>query len=185
VNTLLRPYVDMSGSAWRAQSADGVAAPVAAADLAQFQRATTIRDAFFAAGGTAPSIRFDITPVSVDRATKQATLDLDGTTVTASHEPPRSTQITWPSSAQTSVARLAFDPPPAGQTSVLQDTGPWSMLRLFARGKFHPGASSDRYMLTFQFGDRQVTFEIRMSSGPNPFTPSLLQDFRCPEVSGK
>jgi type VI secretion system protein ImpL len=40
-------------------------------------------------------------------------------------------------------------------------------------------------MLTFQIGDRQVTFEIRTNSAPNPFTPSLLQDFRCPEVSGK
>jgi type VI secretion system protein ImpL len=185
VNTLLRPYVDMSGPAWHPQSADNVAAPVATADLAQFQRAANIRDAFFAAGGTAPSIRFDITPISVDRTTKQATLDLGGTTVVASHDPPRSTQITWPNPAQTSAARLAFDPPPAGQTSALQDNGPWSMFRLFARGKFRPGASADRYLLTFQIGDRQATFEIRTNSGPNPFAPSLLQDFRCPEMGAK
>ncbi len=185
VNTLLRPYVDMSGPAWHPQSADNVAAPVATADLAQFQRAANIRDAFFAAGGTAPSIRFDITPISVDRTTKQATLDLGGTTVVASHDPPRSTQITWPNPAQTSAARLAFDPPPAGQTSALQDNGPWSMFRLFARGKFRPGASADRYLLTFQIGDRQATFEIRTNSGPNPFAPGLLQDFRCPEMGAK
>jgi type VI secretion system protein ImpL len=184
VNTLLRPYVDMSGPAWRPQVADNVAAPVAAADLAQFQRAANIRDAFFAAGGTTPSIRFDITPVNLDRTTKQATLELDGTTVTASHGPPRSTQITWPSPTQTSTARVVFDPPPAGQPAVLQDAGPWSMFRLFGRGKLHPGASPDRYTLTFQVGDRQVTFEIRANSGPNPFAPGLLQDFRCPEVSG-
>jgi type VI secretion system protein ImpL len=189
VNTLLRPYVDMSGPAWHLQVADGVTAPVSAADLAQFQRAATIRDAFFAAGGTAPSIRFDITPVSVDRTTKQATLDLGGTIVTASHEPPRSTQITWPNASQASAARLAFDPPPAGQTGAqmgaLQDTGPWSMFRLFGRGKIRPGPSADRYTLTFQIGDRQATFEIRTNTGPNPFTPGPLQDFRCPEVHGK
>lgn len=184
VNTLLRPYVDMSDPAWHPKAADSVAAPVSAADLAQFQRAANIRDAFFAAAGTLPSIRFDITPTSVDRTTKQATLDLDGTTVTASHEPPRPTQITWPAPVLNSTARLTFDPPPAGQPGVLQDSGSWSMFRLFGRGKLHPGVSPDRYTLTFQIGDRQATFELRASSGFNPFTPNLLQDFRCPEVGG-
>jgi type VI secretion system protein ImpL len=184
VNTLLRPYVDMSGPAWHPKTADNVPSPVSAADLAQFQRAANIRDAFFAAGGTLPSIRFDITPTSVDRTTKQATLDLDGTTVTASHEPPRPTQITWPAPVLNSTARLTFDPPLAGQAGGLQESGSWSMFRLFGRGKLHPGASPDRYTLTFQIGDRQATFELRASSGFNPFTPNLLQDFRCPEVGG-
>jgi type VI protein secretion system component VasK len=103
-----------------------------------------------------------------------------------------------------STARLTFDPPPAGQAGgsqagvlqagvlqagvlqagVLQESGSWSMFRLFGRGKLHPGASPDRYTLTFQIGDRQATFELRASSGFNPFTPNLLQDFRCPEVGG-
>ncbi len=185
VNTLLRPYVDMSGAAWHPRTADGVAAPVATADLAQFQRAASIRDAFFAAGGTAPSLRFDITPVSVDRTTRQATLDLDGTPVTASHEAPRSTQITWPGSAPTSTAHLTFDPPTSGAPNGVQDAGPWSMFRLFGRGKLRPGATADRYTLTFQFGDRQAVFEIHAGAGPDPFTPGLLQDFRCPEVGAK
>jgi len=181
---LLRPYVDMSGPAWHPQAADGVPAPVSSADLAQFQRAANIRDAFFAAGGTTPSIRFDITPVSLDRTTKQATLELDGTTITASQGLPRPTQITWPGMVQSSTARLVFDPPPAGQPGGLQEAGPWSMFRLFGRGKLRAGTAPDRYTLTFQVGDRQATFEIRVSSGPNPFLPGLLQDFRCPEVSG-
>jgi len=184
MNTLLRPYVDMSGPVWRPQAADGVPAPVTPADLAQFQRAANIRDAFFAGGATTPSVRFDITPISVDRATKQATLDLDGTVITASHGPPRPIQITWPGSAQTSAARLTFDPPPAGQSGILQDAGPWSMFRLFGRGKLRPTASSDRYTLAFQIGDREATFEIRVNSTLNPFLPSLLQDLRCPQVSG-
>jgi type VI secretion system protein ImpL len=184
MNTLLRPYVDMSGSVWRPQAADGVPAPVTPADLAQFQRAANIRDAFFAGGATTPSVRFDITPGSVDRGTKQATLDLDGTVVTASHGPPRPIQITWPSSAQTSTARLAFDPPPPGQSGILQESGPWSMFRLFSRAKLRPMASADRFTLTFQMGDRQATFEIRVDMKNDPFSPGLLQDFRCPEVSG-
>jgi type VI secretion system protein ImpL len=58
------------------------------------------------------------------------------------------------------------------------------MFRLFDRCKLHPGASPDQYMPTFQLGDRQATFEIRTNSAANPFMPGLLQDFRCPDVSG-
>ena len=59
------------------------------------------------------------------------------------------------------------------------------MFRMFGRGKLRPGTSQDRFTLTFQIGDRQAAFEIRASAGSDPFTPGLLQDFRCPEVGGK
>ncbi len=184
VNTLLRPYIDMTGPAWRPQPADGVAAPVSAADLAQFQRAAEIRDAFFPAGGTSPSIRFDIAPLSVDRTTVQATLDLDGTEIIASHGPSRSTEITWPGQAGTSTARLVFDPPLSGRPDGLSDTGPWSLLRLFARGTLRPGAAAGRYTLAFQAGKRSAVFDVRLGAGPNPFSLDPLQGFRCPTLSG-
>jgi type VI secretion system protein ImpL len=183
LNTSLRPYIDMSASPWRPQAADGVPAPVTPTDLAQFQRAAGIRDMFFAAGGTTPSIRLDITPLSLDRTTSQATLDIAGTAVTATHDPPRSTQVTWPGPAQAEPARLVFDPP-ANQPAMLQDNGPWAMFRLFSRGKLRQGSAPGRYTLSFEAGNRAVAFEIRISSALNPFTPSLLQDFRCPQVSG-
>ena len=182
VNTLLRPYVDISAKPWRLLSADTASAPVSAADLAQFQRAAVIRDVFFS-GGTAPSIRFDIRPVSADAATKRVLLDLDGTTVAYSHDAPRSTQVTWPGTSPQQTVRLVLDPPPTGRAGVLQETGPWSMFRLFARGRMQQQATSpDRYSLTFQLGDRQAVFEIRVHSSINPFAPSVLQDFHCPSV---
>ncbi len=55
-NTQLRPYVDVSGAAWKGQPVEGVAAPVSPADLAQFQRAAVIRDLFFGTGGNTPEL---------------------------------------------------------------------------------------------------------------------------------
>jgi type VI secretion system protein ImpL len=184
VNTLLRPYIDMSGASWRPQAADGVAAPVTPTDLTQFQRAATIRDAFFTAGSATPSIRFDVTPVSVDRATRQAILDIDGADITDSHDPPRPTQITWPGSGDTSIAKLQFDPPLPGQPEGLHETGPWAMFRLFGHGKLKSGTSPDHYTLIFESSGREAVFDLKAGPGPNPFTPGLLQDFRCPTVSG-
>jgi type VI secretion system protein ImpL len=182
VNTLLRPYVDMSGRAWRLQSADNAAAPVSAGDLAQFQRAVAIRDAYFADGGSGAAIRLDITPVSIDAGARQVTLDLGGTFVINTHGQVRSTQITWSGRSQMQTARLVFDPPPAGRAAVVEETGPWSMFRLFAQGRMQQGAMPGHYTLTFQIGDRQAVFDIHPVGTTSPFTPALLQDFHCPAL---
>jgi type VI secretion system protein ImpL len=183
VNTLLRRYVDTSGKVWRSISADAATAPVSAADLAQFQRAATIRDAFFADGGTRPRVRLDITPVSADAATKQATLELDGTTIVYTHGAQRPTQVTWPSFSLQPTMRLVFDPPPVGRSGVVQETGPWALFRLFGRGRIQAQAgTTDRYTLTFQLGDRQAVFDVRVPASASPLAPGLLRDFSCPSV---
>jgi type VI secretion system protein ImpL len=80
--------------------------------------------------------------------------------------------------------RLVFNPPPRGGTGVLSETGPWAMFRLFGRGTLQQAGSPERYLLTFSLGERSAAFEIRAGSVMNPFAPGVLQDFRCPSVSG-
>jgi len=181
-NTQLRPYVDTTGPVWKAQSLDGVPAPVSAADIAQFQRAAVIRDLFFAPGSTTIAVRFDITPVGVDPGASQVSLELDGTSIVYSRGPSRSTQIVWPGPNRIQNVRLVFDPPPAGGTGVLAENSPWGMFRLFGRGVLTPAGSRESYTLSFSLGNRQATFELRAASVLNPFTPGILQDFRCPSV---
>ena len=86
-NDNLQTFVDTSGPTWKAQPVAGVAPPVTPADLAQFQRASQIRDLFFGGGGNQPTVRFDITPVDTDA--KQVTLDLDGQSIVYAHGPIR------------------------------------------------------------------------------------------------
>ena len=183
-NTQLRPYVDTTAKTWAPQAVDGVPAPVSPADLAQFQRAAVIRDLFFAAGSTTIAVRFDIMPVQLDPGAAQVSLEFDGTSINYAHGPSRSTQITWPGPNHMQNVRLVFDPPPAGGTGVLSETGPWAMFRLFSRGTLQQAGSPERYTLTFSLGERSATFELRAGSVMNPFAPGVLQDFRCPAVRG-
>ncbi len=178
--TQLRPFVDTSGSVWRAQSIAGVAPPVSAGDLAQFQRAAAIRDLFFGAGGNQPTVRFDVQPVSVDAGAKQVTLDFDGTSLVYAHGPLRGMSVTWPGPNRMNNARLVFDPPPSSGQPVLQANGPWALFRLFSQGTLQSAGSADRYTLTFNLADRQAVFEVRAGSVLNPFVPGVLRDFRCP-----
>ena len=125
-----------------------------------------------------PSVRFEITPQTLDRGAKQVTLELgsqSSPTPMARRSPRRSL---GPAPAWTR-ARLVFDPAPTGG-GVLQANGPWALFRLFDQGTLQQAGSSDRYTLTFHVGDREASFEIRAGSVLNPFAPGMLHDFRCP-----
>ena len=179
VNTLLRRYIDASGKTWRLVSADAAASPVSPSDLVQFQRAATIRDAFFPDGGTRPRFRLDITGVGADAKTKQVTLDIDGTTIIYTRGALRPVQLTWPTFSLQPTMRLTLDPPAAE----LRESGPWALFRLFAHARMQPQAgTTDRYTLTFQLGDRQAVFDVRVQGAANPLALDELQAFRCPSV---
>ena len=175
-NTQLKPYVDTSGKVWKLQPVEGVTAPIAPADLQQFQTAQAIRDLFFAAGGTTPKLRFDLTPLGTEPGGSMAALDLGSATVQAGAGPPRPAQIVWPP-PKAANAKLTWAPP--GSSAGLQDSGAWALFRLFARGQFAP-AGADRTVLTLRDGDHSARFEMRASA--NPFTSRLLQEFRCPTL---
>ena len=180
--TQLRPFVDTSGSTWRAQPVAGVTPPVSPGELAQFQKAAAIRELFFGAGGNQPVVRFDIQPVTLDAGSKRVTLDFDGTQLVYEHGPPRGITVTWPGANRMNNVRLVFDPPLPGGSGVLQARGAWALFRLFSQGHLVQEGSPDRFSLTFNAGDRQVVFEIRAGSVLNPFAPGVLRDFRCPAM---
>jgi len=182
-NTQLRPYVDTSQRTWRLQAMDGVAPPITPGDLLQFQRAATIRDVFFPAGSTTPTVRFDIVPQDLDAGARQVTLDLDGVTVTYAHGPPRPTAVTWPGQTGMRNLRLVFDPPPLGGGGVLQAQGPWALFRLFQQGQVRPAGSREVFTVRFAVGERSATFELRAGSVFNPFALRELSEFRCPALA--
>jgi type VI secretion system protein ImpL len=181
-NAQLRPFVDTSGSVWKAQPVAGVAPPISPGDLAQFQRAASIGDLFFAGGGAQPSVRFDITPGTLDAGAKQVTLELGGQVITYAHGPQRAISVAWPGATGMDSARLVFDPPPSSGPPVLSGTGPWALFRLFDQGTLQQSSSSERYTLTFHVGDRSASFDIRAGSVLNPFAPGMLHDFKCPNL---
>lgn len=181
-NTLLKPYVDTQATAWKPVSADNAPSPVATAEAVQFQRAAQIRDLFFGAGKATPSIRLDITPVSLDNRTKRVTLDLDGTVLTYERGGvPRTAEITWPANAGAPAARLAFEPAASGGADGWRETGEWALIRLFGEAKPSPGADSKKLGLVFQLADRRAVFEVRAGAA-SLSSLAILQAFRCPVV---
>jgi type VI secretion system protein ImpL len=178
-NDNLQTFVDTSGARWKAQPVAGVAPPVTPADLAQFQRASQIRDLFFGGGASQPAVRVEIMPIDTDA--KRVTLELDSQSIMYAHGPSRATSVTWPGQSRNS-ARLVFDPPPTSGQAALQASGPWALFRLFGQGTLQQSGPANRYTLNFTLGDRHASFELRAGAAQNPFASGVLRDFQCPTL---
>lgn len=179
-NTELRGYVDTSARVWRAEAVNGVAPPVSPHDLARFQRAATIRDMFFPAGASTPSLRFEITPVGLDASSKQATLTLGGVRIVVTHGTHMATEVAWPGADGTVEAGVSFDPSPQN-TGALHATGPWALFHLLALASVHR-EGADRTLVTFRSAGHWASFEFRAGSVLNPFAPGALTGFACPAM---
>jgi type VI secretion system protein ImpL len=183
-NQNLRSVVDTRQKPWKPLAVDGTPAPVSAADIAQFQRAAAIRDAFFPTplpGQPAGSLQFELVPLGLDAGAKGAVMDVDGAKTpipagTAGN--PRPIALSWPARSGIS---LSFDGEPP-QSAIVGD-GPWAALRFVARGRLQPTNVPDRLRLTLQQGARTADFELRTGSIVHPFALRELAEFRCPQLA--
>ncbi|MEI9982393.1 MAG: type VI secretion system membrane subunit TssM [Aliidongia sp.] len=181
-NTNMKNFVDTSRSPWRWIQSDNGDLGMSNDVLAQFQRASKIRDGFFGPGGAQPAMKFQITPTSLDAGTKQAILEVDAVTVTYAHGPPVPSTIQWPSPTGSSQVRLALQPTDDSTTPSLSATGPWAWFRLVDQGHVESGGSSDRLKLSFSLGAHQIGYDLQAGSVLNPLTLRDVGEFRCPRM---
>lgn len=174
----LAPFVDTSTNPWRLRRVNGVDIGISNAVIAQFQKASEIRDSFFLAPGL-PSITFDIKPVALDPNVEQAVVEIEGQPVTYAHGPPQVTSLTWPGPSR-GRTRVAFLPARSDVKNTIQREGPWAWFRLLDTAEVQRTNVSDRNRVIFNLGGRIATFQLRAGSALNPFTISALDGFSCP-----
>jgi len=176
----VRPYADTTSLPWRPVATDGLPPPISAADLAQFQRARAIRDAFFP-GVASIGLRFELVPQNMDPGAISATLEAEGvrTEITRSAAF-RPIALAWPARGNTT---LTFDPP--SMAGPLAYDGAWSALRLVMRRGSTLTATPQRERLRLRVtqGERAIDFELRAGSTQHPFGLPELRDFRCPTLA--
>ncbi|HVJ51857.1 MAG TPA: type VI secretion system membrane subunit TssM [Aliidongia sp.] len=178
--TQIKPFVNTTGAVWKPQPLGGVAAPVNAAAVAQFQRAAAIRDMFFPTGSSQPQVRFSVAPFATDSGTKQAVLTLGSTSIQAGGGSTQESALSWPGPDGMSVASLSFDPPADGEP--LKADGSWALFRLLEKAQIVPSDKPVEYRATFHQGSHEADFTLRAGSSRNPFGQNLLKDFRCPSL---
>jgi type VI secretion system protein ImpL len=161
---------------------DGVPVPLRTDALAQFQRARVIRGAFFSGAGAAPSVKFSIKPVFLHQDVLRAELRADAVDIVYRHEPPRPSELEWPTrsdSSTVSVTLTLLD----GTEQKTEASGPWALFRLVDASRIATRGTAEKF--TFSVGDpngARVTYDLRAGSVSNPFTLDALRAFRCPDA---
>jgi type VI secretion system protein ImpL len=176
--TYLKPYVDTATVPWRLRPR--IAPPgMSNAALRQFERAASIREAFFGDPNKALGVRFTLTPRSMDAGLTRFVLSAGGTTLDYAHDPARPTTFDWPDRAGERVARIDVAPASANGHHGVEASGAWSLFRLLDQGRLEQQAA-DRFVLTFGLDGRDVALDLTASSVVNPFVLPALHAFRCP-----
>ena len=177
-NDNLAQFVDTTSNPWRLRRVNGVDIGISDAVIAQFQKASEIRDSFFVAPGL-PSITFDVTPVALDPNVEQVVVEIEGQPVSYAHGPPEVTPLTWPGQ-NSGRTRVSFSPARTDVENAIQRDGPWSWFRLLDTAEVRRTNVSDRNRVVFNLGGRIAIFQLRAGSALNPFTASAIGSFKCP-----
>ena len=175
----IKPFVDTSRSQWRQVAMDDQGMGLSKAMLSQFQLAAKIRQTFFAAGGQAPSIQFELRPLALDQNVAAFQLNIEGQTLVYSHGPVRSTRFEWPGPDPGLGVRLTYQTLDGREINQFAE-GPWALFRILDNAQVGATTVPDRFRITFQEGGYSARFELRASSADNPFKLSELKQFRCP-----
>ncbi|MCG8426566.1 MAG: type VI secretion system membrane subunit TssM, partial [Chromatiales bacterium] len=171
-------YVDTSRRPWQWTRANGVNTGFSSRALQQVEIAKVIRDTFFRAGSSTPSISFEIKPIEMDKNILRMGLLINDQQMNYSHGPRGGKRFRWPNlDNNRGIARLVFTTT-EGQESITEH-GDWALFRLFDRAKIKK-LDRNRFMLTFVLkGRHRVSLELRAGSVYNPFMLSELSQVRC------
>ncbi|HCS92752.1 MAG: type VI secretion system membrane subunit TssM [Thiohalocapsa sp. PB-PSB1] len=173
----LSQLADTSGLRWR-WLGNGIGIPDEV--LAQFQRASTVREAFFLGGGKLPAVEFELEPVSLDARIQQLILDIGGQIVDYRQGPPSAQSLRWPSPQAPGRVRLVFVDGVGGRPS-LTYSGPWAWFRLLDSANLRATRQQELFRARFSLAGYRAEFNLRAVSVRNPFKLSELRGFRCPD----
>jgi type VI secretion system protein ImpL len=175
----LKPFVDTSRSPWRQLSMDNQGMHLSPEMLKQFQYAAKIRETFFSAGGSTPSIEFELKPLFLDENVEAFRLNLEGQPIQYRHGPTRSVKFKWPGPQTDLGVRLTFQTLDGREINQAEE-GPWAWFRILDKATVERTNLLDRFVATFQQAGFKARFELHASSVDNPFKLTELQSFRCP-----
>jgi type VI secretion system protein ImpL len=147
--------------------------------LKQFQYAAKIRETFFSAGGSTPSIEFELKPLFLDENVEAFRLNLEGQSIQYRHGPTRSVKFKWPGPQTDLGVRLTFQTLDGREINQAEE-GPWAWFRILDKATVERTNLLDRFVATFQQAGFKARFELHASSVDNPFKLTELQSFRCP-----
>jgi type VI secretion system protein ImpL len=172
----LGPLVDTGATPWVYKPLTDGTRPPGGAALADFQRASNIREAFFRNGGKAPGFKVDLRVLEMTGGLSEFSIDIDGQPLKFSAGNSAAQTVSWPGPRVASQLKLSA---PGGSVQLFE--GPWALFRMLGQFENQASAQPERFVVLLNLDGRQARLEVISSSAINPLRMRELQTFRCPD----
>jgi type VI secretion system protein ImpL len=171
---------DASGKNWHPISQNGSVIAISPTVLAQIQAATKIRQMFFVAGGTTPSVKFNLKPLTLAPSATSFWLNIEGQQSKYSqNEVGKNAVFSWPGTDGSQLVSFGFDTTD-GRKLHKEVQGQWAWFRALEIAKIRK-IDQTKYILTFDIDGLQASYELNANSVDNPFSPSVFDTIRFPQ----
>ncbi|MFV0410673.1 MAG: type VI secretion system membrane subunit TssM [Paracoccus sp. (in: a-proteobacteria)] len=173
----LEPYAERTadGLTWRIDKE--ITQRLSVNTLKQFERAERIRRAYFAGGGTQPSVEITIAQVDAHPTIESAMLSINDTMIpTVTGSLPRT--VVWPGTGKSTLLSLT---PTLDRPSILRfDGSAWTFIQFLSAASSRE-QRGDTLRATYMIGGRNITYDFTINAIANPFTMPELREFECPQ----
>ncbi len=140
----LAPLVDTTATPWKWQSPDHTKLGLSPGALAEFERADAIRQALFS-DGAKMGVTFQLVPVSASAGVGQVRVQIGSQTLSYAHGPIQPASMQWPGKGDNLLVRVVMTPANGGAATVIENEGPWSLLRLLDAARVIPSGAPDQF----------------------------------------
>ena len=182
MDTFFKEYVQVfinnTNNGWQWKSMNGKQLALSDDALAAFIRAKLIQKMFFHEGKHHPTANFTITPTALNDDLKNFTIILNGQRVEyhGPNQPPEA--ITWPGPQHTGVFIEVADN--TDQKNQVGYPGLWGLFHLLDKAQIGKDSSSSELQLSWIINEKRIDCQITSDAPINPFTPGIINQFRCP-----
>lgn len=149
--------------------------------IAQLEASQKIRNAFFNQRGVL-GVEFTLAPLSMGPQMRRSVLNIEGQYIEYLHGSRRGSALIWPntinSKGEETVAKLTMIPTKPNQPqSVITFKGPWALFRMLNQGQV-TSLEQNKLQINFTINGVGMKYELVAQGEINPFTASILQNFR-------
>lgn len=174
----MRPFVSGNAGSYRLRSVDGRSLPMSRVFLEQIAHAHVIRQGFFAENPSEPQVQFKLEPYTLDPSVSRAEFRLGNQQTEYRHGPITPASFKWPDDAQEGRASLVLEKIAGRALGIEENTGPWSLFRLFDLMQTEYLRGRDVMVLKANVGGLRVNYLLSSQRSPNPFDLSAIRRFR-------
>jgi type VI secretion system protein ImpL len=173
----LANVVDIGVTPWVYKPLPDGSKPPGGAALADFQRASRIKEAFFRSGGKTPGFKVDLRVTEMAEGMKEIVIDIDGQALRFAAGNTAAQTVAWPGTRVASQIKLGAT---GGATQMFE--GPWALFRLFNTFEVQPSAQPERFTVVLNLDGKRAKLEVISNSAINPLRMREVSAFRCPDA---